>query len=265
MAEDLNPQTFEELVLACDDDAPAAAEALGTAALEPLERLIHHRNPEIRRSAVRCLGALVKEGAAPSLLRATEDPDPNVRRDALLWLRSAPTAAPAPELLAVLRRHPDAAVRRELALLAGHLGAERVAQELESILEQESDAEVRRSLDLALARLGDRSRREALLAGLSSTSTEERLQALEAFEYISAPQESGRLSAWLDDETTAEVIALGPQYVELRFCDLAARAIVNVAGLNAPFDAARPVPLSAEQVAWVKENMPGTDSGSGAQ
>jgi len=95
----LQPKTVQALHVK-DYHEVSQLEVLGhtrsVAALPTVAARLEHLDPEVRRMAVRTLGALSPERALPLLEKTLQDPDPEVRRDAVTGLGHTRLAAALP-------------------------------------------------------------------------------------------------------------------------------------------------------------------------
>ena len=91
--------------------------------LSALIRSLDNPNPEVRYSAARKLSHMgpAAASAVPALVKALEDPDRQVQKEAMLALRSIGSPA-VPALIGALK-HNDPGVREEAVLALGKMGS----------------------------------------------------------------------------------------------------------------------------------------------
>lgn len=141
-----------DLLTTPGEQAAAALVALGSAAFDPLVKVLKQPQWIARRNAAWALGALDDSRALKPLIAALADPEPDVRAQAA-WALGALDDATALERLADTVKDSDARVRRQAAWALGAIGDSRATPILIVAL-KDADAGVRRQAAWALGNIG---------------------------------------------------------------------------------------------------------------
>lgn len=153
LGEDVLDQAGPELVARLDDPSPfvkrAAAQALGAvgstpATIERVTERLAHGDIDTRRAAVQALIWLESGPAYRTLIKALNDPDPQVRQGAVAALGEMVDPRALPAIRDRLLKDVDAGVRGEAAYRLGKFGDRTVAPALKTAAARDPDPAVRR-------------------------------------------------------------------------------------------------------------------------
>lgn len=162
---------LHRLLQSGDPDLVSVA-ALGTgligdkASVEPLLRATGNPSPSARVNAVWALGWIGDSRAFPVMEQALDDADVRVRTAATEALGRIDTSAAVSALVTRLQRDADAGVRRVAAWSLGQLDATEAIDALGQALRRDSDADVREMSAWAIGTIDRPGADDALLAAL---------------------------------------------------------------------------------------------------
>lgn len=183
----LGTPAIDPLIQALVSDQPEVPERasfalvqIGQASVGPLIEGLEATNPAIRKGSASILGHIRDQAAIPALIRALNDPDRQVRREAVKALADMKGAATSPLMEAFKSGEPLARYGSMEALWM--IGAPSVPLLVESLRDESPD--IRKRSALLLGEAGDASAIDALNMAMRDKNTAVRKAAFWALEMI---------------------------------------------------------------------------------
>lgn len=158
----------------------AGGDSLGGSVVEWLDaQLAAHASDERRLALVNALGNSRSRAASPSLLRALDDPNPDVRAAAVQALSAFRDSVISLRLARILRTDTTTLVRLRAAAALDSIGDAKLISAERDALMSEPDADVRMQLVTNLWAVRDRwPEIESLIRGLGTTDPADRVKEL---------------------------------------------------------------------------------------
>ncbi len=145
---------------------------------------------------------VINEAEQAKIIKTTEDPDPNVRWEALVLLDKMKSPTAYPILFAHLQKDLDAGTRVKIASLLSHRKGPEITRNLEQAL-KDQEPDVRLAVLVALDDIGDYSAASSITECLKDQEESVRVQALKTLNS-------------LQDKRTAEIEAERKHQEELQ-------------------------------------------------
>jgi len=214
--------TFTEQPFQIDPDAAPAFIAL-----------CDDPDPEIRELNLFALNAIPGKKTRNCVLQALHDEDINVRSTASRFLSSNYSKADLKVLFQELSSNSDEMVRENVALTIGKIGESFAKSRVEKQAAIETDADAAHAIHLALVRLHDEDNRERYLERLRDPDPEQRVAAIQDFEYIEDRAFLKDIAPLLHDEQPGLDVGPSNQRILIRVCDVTVNVLDKV--LDHPF------------------------------
>jgi hypothetical protein len=235
---------FETLVVQIRENRPEAqgtAARLGPQASPAIVPLTDDPDPQIRATAMVCLGITGGELASVTALKKLYDTDDDVVVQSLQVLRKHPPAGYEAELLKAFTGLQTTGVRENLPLVAGRMAPKIDPGPWKQLWQRERDPGVKESLMVGLARMGDAQAREQFVKEVNAARGQDVVRWLEHCKYMEDRWIVREMMPLLNRTDVAfELNPDGKNKWPMRVCDLAVKAIVELTKEKPKFPAQRP-------------------------
>jgi hypothetical protein len=241
-------------IRANDPRAIATAAKVGATASPDIAPLADDKKPEVRLLALACLEVTGGEAATQAGMAHVSDPDEQVEGEALQVLHHHPPVGQGDTLFLYFNTAKYPVAREQLPLVAGRLAPKVDSAPWKRAWSSEKDAVVKEHLLVALARMGDKESRETFVKSLHASQGSASQKWIDYARYMEDKWVVPPLLVMLDRMEKATDLAPDmPNTLPQRVCDLAAKAIVAIAGLKMPFPMERVNPFTADELAQIRK------------
>jgi hypothetical protein len=249
--------TLENLsseVRALRPEAQATASKLGGKAAPVLIPLADDPDPQIRAQALLCLTISGGERISEVGLRKMKDPDDQVVVQALQLLSKHPPFGHEKELVELFQKPPAPGIREEIPLIAGRMPLHLNPVPWVEFWQKENDPVVKEALMVALARIGHPQARQQFVQRVLEAKGNNIIHWLERCQYMEDRWIVPSLLPLLDrKEVVYELAPDSKNKWPLRTCDFAVRTIVALAPARTSFETDRPSQFTDAELEEVRK------------
>lgn len=234
-------------------EAQGTASRLGQKGTTVLIPLTEDPDPEVRKMALICLGITGGSQASEVALKKLKDEDDQVVAQALQVLYKHPPVGMEKELLEAYKTAEEESVREDLPLIAGRLSPRIDPGPWKQLWQQAENQEIKKSLMIGLSRMGDEQARQEFVKQMLASQGAETLKWIDHCKYMEHPWIVPHMLPWFNRQEV--VVYLTPDLKNkrpMRVVDFLIPAVIELTGAQVSFPIKRTEPFTPEEIEQVR-------------